>query len=109
MITRLQILKILIVLGFLLNLANNSVNLVCIFTGDSKATLVLDETENSEKKEKETSEKDDQKEKDKISEFYDNNDSVLANIVVKKYPEHYVYNMSIYLDHITPPPQYNLV
>ncbi len=105
MITKLQILKFLVVFGFLINVANYGCNLVNIFSGDSKATLVLDETENSEKKEKENSESDDHKEKDKISEFYDNNGNILANIIIRKYPELNLKNASIDLDHLTPPPQ----
>lgn len=105
MITKLQIAKILIVFGFLLSMTNYSLRVFNFYTCEDKVSVVLEENENSGQKEKESSEKDDQKEKDKISQFHDIKETTLADLFIKQYPEFYISNSSIYIEHKTPPPK----
>ncbi|WP_103863804.1 hypothetical protein [Aquimarina sp. I32.4] len=105
--TKLQITKFLIVFGFLLSIANYSISLVNFYSCTDKTSIVLEETEGSEQKEKEASEKDDFKEKNKISQFYEEKATTLAAIFIERYPEFYILNASVYLEHKTPPPKYS--
>ncbi|TSE04681.1 MULTISPECIES: hypothetical protein [Aquimarina] len=107
MTTKLQIAKILIVFGFLLSMTNYSVGLFNFYTCEDKTSVVLEESDNSEQKEKESSEKDDHKEKDKISQFYDDKEATLVDLFIKQYPEFYILNSLVYLEHKTPPPKYS--
>ncbi|WP_108869448.1 hypothetical protein [Aquimarina aquimarini] len=102
---KLQIAKFLIVFGFLLSVANYSISLVDFYSCTDKASIVLEETEGSE--EKETSEKDDFKEKNKISQFYEEKATALSSFFIEQYPEFYIPNTSVYLEHKTPPPKYS--
>ncbi|GAA4275027.1 hypothetical protein U6A24_16810 [Aquimarina gracilis] len=105
MATKLQIAKILIIFGFILNMSNYGLNLIDFYTCDDIASMAIDEIESSEQKEKEGSEKEDFKEKDKISQNYDDRASSLANNITSFYPDLYSYNSSVYLEHNTPPPE----
>ncbi|MBQ4820184.1 hypothetical protein [Aquimarina sp. MMG016] len=80
--------------------------LINFYSCDEKTSMVLEETDNSEQKEKESSEKEDHKEKDKISQFFDDKESALADIFIKSYPDFYTHNTSVYLEHKTPPPEF---
>lgn len=106
MFTKIQIARFLIVFGFVLNLANYSMGLINFYTCEDKMSVVLEETgENSEKKEKDKSEKEDLQEKDKISQNNFDNQSELADLYISLYPDFYTHNTSVYLEHKTPPPE----
>ncbi len=104
---KLQITKVLIIFGFLLSIANYSVGLFNFYNCDDKNSIALEENDNSEQKEKESSEKDDQKEKNKISQFYEDKEATLADLFIKRYPEFYILNSLVYLEHKTPPPKHS--
>ncbi|WP_160114762.1 hypothetical protein [Aquimarina sp. AU474] len=96
------------VLGFFLSIANYGIRLVNFYTcSDEIAVMTFDETENSEKKEKENSEKEEFKQKDKISQFYDENSSSLVYCNGNLYPDFYLKNISVYLEENTPPPEFS--
>ncbi|WP_103068947.1 hypothetical protein [Aquimarina sediminis] len=106
MVVKFQIAKVLIVLGFLLNLSNYTIDVFDFCVCEDWASIELEETDNSEQKEKEGQEKEDFKEKNKISQFYDGREVVLADLFIKDYPEFYVNNISVFLEHHTPPPRF---
>ncbi len=105
MTTKLQIAKFLIIFGFILNLSNYSFELIDFYTGNDKTSIAIEESESSEQQEKEGSEKEDFKEKDKISQHYDDKASSLANTKIIFYPDLFTNNASVYLEHKTPPPE----
>ncbi len=107
MSTKLQIARFLIVFGFLLSIVNYSVGLFDFYTSDDKISIVLEETEKSGQKEKDNSEKEEFKEKDKISQYADDEHVAVATIDVRLYPDFYSHNTSVYLEHKTPPPEYS--
>ncbi len=102
MTIKLQIAKFLVVFGFVLSIAHYGIDLYNFYSNDDVASIVFEETENSEK---ESSEKEDSKEKDKISQYHDEKPSSLADLTNSLYPEFYLKNCSVYLDQKTPPPK----
>ncbi len=107
MVTKRQIAKFLIVFGCMLNISNYGLGLIDFYTCDDIASIAIEESENSEQKEKEGSEKEDFKEKDKISQNYDDRAAALSNSEVSFYPDLYTHNSSVYLEYKTPPPQFS--
>ncbi len=107
MVTKLQIAKFLIVFGCMLNISNYGLGLINFYTCDDKTSIAIEESENSEQKEKEGSEKEDFKEKDKISQYYDDRASALVNGKAGVFPDLYAHNSSVYLEHNTPPPEFS--
>ncbi|MDY8138770.1 hypothetical protein [Aquimarina sp. 2201CG5-10] len=106
MITKLQIAKFLVVLGFVLSIANYGLGLVTFYSCDEEVSFVLEEAgESSEEKDNEQSEQEDTKEKDKISQDNIINHSGLVDSYFNLYPDFYVHNTSVYLEHKTPPPE----
>lgn len=92
----------------MLSIANYGMNLIEFYSCDDKVSFVLEETgENSEEKDNENSEKEDTKEKDKISQDNIVNHSGLGDSFFKLYPDFYVHNISVYLEHKTPPPEFS--
>lgn len=108
MCTKYQIAKFLIVFGFMLSIANYGAGLIHFYTCEDQMSIVLEETgENSEKKEKEKSEKEDLQEKDKISQYFVQNQSGLNDLYNSLYPVFYAHNTSVYLEQNTPPPEFS--
>lgn len=105
MATKLQIAKFLIIFGFMLNMSNYGSGLIDFYTCEDKTSVAIEESENTEQQEKEGSEKEDFKEKDKISQNYDDKASSLANSKIIFYPDLFTKNSSVYLEHKTPPPE----
>ncbi len=105
---KLKIAKFLVVLGFMLSIANYGIGVINFYTcSDDVVAIVFDETENSEKEEKENSEKEEFKEKDKISlDFYEKQTSVV-DYITSVYPDFYLENILIYLEENTPPPEFS--
>lgn len=107
MITKLQIARFLIALGFLLHLGNYSVELFDFYS-DEILSIAFDDTEDkSEPTEKDSSEKEDLKEKDKISQDSGDRYVRISLLITKDYPELYYKNLSVYLEYSTPPPEYS--
>ncbi|MCK8523239.1 hypothetical protein M0D21_16790 [Aquimarina sp. D1M17] len=102
-----QIVRILILFGFILNVSYYATNLINSYSSEDQSSIVLEETDNSEKKEKESSEKEDYKEKDKISQHFDNRTAKFADLTIKSYPDLYTANPGVYLEHKTPPPKFS--
>ncbi len=102
-----KIAKFLIVFGFLLNMMNYTVGLIDFYSCEDKTAVVLEETENSEKKEKENTENEDHKEKDKISQFLYENTASVVHTIDSFYPDFYLTNSSVYLEFKTPPPKFS--
>lgn len=113
MIIKLQIARLLIVFGFFLNLADYGIELMHLYEG-SKSEIVFnieDTEENSdpiekESSEKESSEKEDFKEKDKISQYYMDEMTAIADLNNKRFPEFYIQNSPVFLEYTTPPPEF---
>lgn len=105
MITKYKIAKFLIVFGFLINIANYSIDLILFYNSNDTTSIVLEEAENSE--EKETSEKDDHKEKDIISQFNSENGTALLDLYRATFHFDSIYDPLVYLEHSTPPPKYS--
>jgi len=103
-----KIARVLIVLGFVLNLGFYAIDLFGFYYGDtSYVALSVDDTEEkSESNEKDSSEKEDLKEKDKISQYADEKDNKISNLIHRDYPDLYYENSSVYLEYTTPPPEY---
>ncbi len=107
MIIKLQIARLLIVFGFFLNLADYGIELMHLYEG-SKSEIVFnieDTEENSDPIEKESSEKEDFKEKDKISQYYMDEMTAIADLNNKRFPEFYIQNSPVFLEYTTPPPK----
>lgn len=107
MVTKLQIAKFLILFGFLLNLMNYSIELFDLYIGDSREVVYsIDDSEgNLDPIEKESSEKEDFKEKDKISQYYAEEMAAISKMAGKHYPEFYIQNSPVFLEYKTPPPE----
>lgn len=99
---KLQIARLLIVFGFFLNLADYGIELKYLYEG-SKSDIVFnieDTEENSDPVEKE-----DFKEKDKISQYFLDEVTSISNLSIKRYPEFDIQNSPVFLEYITPPPE----
>ncbi|KAA1247613.1 hypothetical protein [Aquimarina sp. RZ0] len=108
MVIKLQIVRILIVFGFLLNLGNYGLELFNFYNEDISSIVIYDEKEEkSEPTEKDSSEKEDLKEKDKISQGSEDKFVRICVLVTNDYPELYYKNSSVYLEYTTPPPEYS--
>ncbi len=107
MSTKLQLIKLLIVFGFFLNIINYGIGLVHFYTSEEKFSIVFEETEHSEKEEKESSEKEDFKEKDIISQYHDEKTLYVKDLVDAYHPDFYLKNTSVYLEQKTPPPEFS--
>ncbi len=107
MITKLQITKFLILFGFFLSIAHYGAGLVHFYNNEDKSSVVFEETENSENKEKEGSEKEDFKEKDKITQNFDEKSMTIIDLILKSYPDLYTKNSLVCLEHNTPPPEFS--
>lgn len=105
MLTKVNITKFLIIFGFAVYIANYAVDLIAFYGDNDKASLVIEETEGTEKKEKDNSEKEDANEKDKITQNDESNPSEQNDFWVTKYPYYYSHNTSVYLEYATPPPE----
>ena len=101
-----QIARLLIMLGFLLHLSYYGAGLVDFYVCEDKSSIVLEETESSEQQEKENSEKEDVKEKDKISQDFDQRLTRWVDNSINTYPDLFTSNISVYLEHKTPPPEF---
>ncbi|MDH7447325.1 hypothetical protein [Aquimarina sp. 2201CG14-23] len=99
----------MIVLGFLLNLSNYTIELFDAYDGDSSSIVFnMDDTEEkSESNENEKSEKEDLKEKEKISQFYQDFNDRAITMLERRYPDFYIHNSSVYLEYSTPPPEHS--
>ncbi|TPN84057.1 hypothetical protein [Aquimarina algicola] len=104
---KLQIAKLLILLGFLLNLGHFGVELIDFYFSDNTMSLVFEEAENSAEHEKDESEKEDTKEKDKISQHFDNKVSNITDLENEYFPKSDTHTLLIYLENYTPPPKYS--
>jgi len=104
---KLQVIKILIVFGCVLNISNYCMELVDLYTNEDTSSIAIEESENSEQKEKEGKEKEDVNEKDKISQSYDSKASALTDANNLRYPDNFTHNVSVYLEQNTPPPEYS--
>jgi len=108
LVLKIKIARFLIVFGFLLNIATYGLELID-FYGDSTFSVshVLEDAEDkSESNETDNSEKEELREKDKISQFYSNRNFKVCDIVTKLYPEVFMCNLSVYLEYKTPPPEF---
>ncbi len=107
MTTKIKIAKFLIVFGFLLSIVNYCVELADFYNCNDQLSFVLEEAENSEQHENETPEKDDHKEKDKISQFGSENGTAL--VASGKVHFHFIFvdNTLVYLENNTPPPEFS--
>ncbi len=106
MITKIQIIRVLIVFGFILNMSNYAMGLFDFYASEDKISIVLEETDNSEQKEKEGSEKEDFKEKDKITTDAIDKPLAIVDFFAPFFPDFYANNSSVYLEHKTPPPEF---
>ncbi|MCX2763754.1 hypothetical protein [Aquimarina muelleri] len=104
MATKLKIAKLLIVFGFLLSIANYGARSINLYNCDNNISIAIEDSENSE--EKEGLEKEDFKEKDKISFHYPDEVITLSNSIIKCFPEFNVQNSSVFLEYKTPPPRF---
>ncbi len=107
MITKIKIARLLIVLGFILNLGSYALQLFDLYSEDGTSIVfnIDDNEEKSESNEKENSEKEDLKKKDKISQYNDENPKRICDLIIRCYPEFYFYTVSVYLEYTTPPPR----
>ncbi|MHA7055593.1 hypothetical protein ACWGOQ_0000120 [Aquimarina sp. M1] len=106
---KIKIAKSLIFVGFLFYLGNYAVELFNFYSGDkdSIAHIIEDTEEKSESNEKDTSEKEDLKEKDKISQYTDDKSANVAILTLNDYPALNYGHLSVFLEYITPPPEYS--
>lgn len=81
--------------------------LIDFYSCDDKTSLVLEETESSEQNEKENSEKEDFKEKDKITQDFDQKAMIIVHQVFRSFPDFFAKNTLVYLDQNTPPPEFS--
>ena len=100
-----KIAKVLLIIGFAISIANYGLELVSFYANDDFALVIEEMEENSEPSEKEGSEKEDIKETDKISQFYNNGIFEVSNIYIHAYPEKKFSGTLIYLEYSTPPPE----
>ncbi len=80
-----------------------------LYHGDtSYMAFSIDDTEDkSESNEKEKSEKEDLKEKDKISQYWDDKANRISAFIIKSYPDLMYGNSLVYLEYTTPPPEHS--
>ncbi|WP_106791634.1 hypothetical protein [Aquimarina sp. Aq78] len=104
---KIQIARLLIVFGFFLNLIDYGVELMHLYEGNkSKIVFNIEDTEeNSDPLEKESSEIEDFKENDKISQYYMDEITSILHLDINYYPEFYIQNSSVFLEYTTPPPE----
>lgn len=95
--------------GFIVNLAQYTVELFDVYNGEESAISFLldDKEESSESNEKEGSEKEDFKEKDKISQPQEDKMNALSVHVINHYPDFCFNTISVFLEENTPPPEYS--
>ena len=74
---------------------------------NDQLSLVLEETESSEQQENEAPEKDDHKEKDKISQIRSEHGTALVTSGKVHFHFIFVDNTLVYLDNNTPPPEFS--
>ncbi|GAA4279427.1 hypothetical protein [Aquimarina mytili] len=91
----------------MLNISNYAMGVFDFYLSDEKTSIALEEMDTSEQKEKENSEKEDFKEKDKITQDFDEKPMAIVDLIFKSYPDCYARNSSVYLEHKTPPPKYS--
>lgn len=84
-------------------MVNYTAELINFYSCNDAISLLLDEAENSE--EKESTEKEEFKESEKIVQQSDEGIIALADLLVKRFPEFYSANSSVYLEQVTPPPK----
>ncbi|WP_299312933.1 hypothetical protein [uncultured Aquimarina sp.] len=106
---KIKIAKFLIISGFLFHLGNYAIELFNFYNGDIDAIAhIIDDTEEqSESKEKDSSEKEDLKEKGKISQYIDERSTRVSILILKDYPEINYVKSSVYLEFTTPPPEFS--
>ncbi|WP_405208736.1 hypothetical protein [Aquimarina sp. LLG6339-5] len=106
---KIKVARFLIISGFLLNIGNYSLGLLDFYSGNitSISYAVDDSEEKSESNEKDGSEKEDLKEKDKISQYFDEKHTGISNVIILGYPDLSYGNSSVYLEYVTPPPEYS--
>lgn len=109
LINKRQIARCLIILGFLISMANYGLQLFDMYDGENTSMILNmdDSEEKSESKENDSSEKEDKKEKDKIYQENVLGQSGLASLFFSLYPDFCTYNTSVYLEHKTPPPEFS--
>lgn len=103
LITKLQITKILIVLGFFLNVAQYTLDLAVFYFGSNEVAFAMDD---SDPLEKENSENEDFKEKEKISQYNDDVTYSSSILTMRLYPELEAHNSFVCLEYETPPPEF---
>ena len=109
MLNKCQIARCLIIFGFLISMTNFGIELFEMYNCENTSiVLSLDDSEEkSESKENDSSEKEDKKEKEKISQENNVKQSGLISVFVNLYPDFYTDNISVYLEHKTPPPEFS--
>ncbi len=106
---KIKIAKLLVISGFLFHLGSYAIELFNFYVGDidSIAQFIDDTEEKSESKEKDGSENEDLKEKDKIAQHTDDNSTKIDILILKSYPGVNYGNSFVYLEYCTPPPEYS--
>ncbi len=105
--TKIKIAKFLIVFGFLLSIVNYSMELFDFYYCGDSLSIVLEEAEGSEQHDTETPEKDDHKEKDKISQFSSENSATLVDLWKVSFHFLFVPKTQVYPENNTPPPEFS--
>ena len=104
MFTKVQIAKLLIVGGFFLYLMNYGFTLFNFCNGQD--TVISLKMEDAEEK-SESKEKEDFKEKEKITQEFHENRAAMIEKRIALFPEFCFCCPSVYLEYITPPPEYS--
>ncbi|RZS99214.1 hypothetical protein [Aquimarina brevivitae] len=109
LINKKHIAKFLIVIGIALTIVNYGVNLISFYSNEEVAFIIDGTEENSEPVEKESSEKEDTKDKDKFFQYgtkaADDSDTVKTH----QFSYNSLTNTSVYLEFATPPPEGSIV
>lgn len=100
---KIKIAKLLVILGFFMNLACYTIELSYFYNGRD-TSIIFEEVENTDKNNKERSDKEDTK---KIVQYHFNNiDALYYYGSILCYPELNLFSCLVFLEDHTPPPEY---